>query len=150
MQPAGSVPGALSSEVGLRVHWVLESTGLWCSRERREDHGLGEHRCHHNNRTTTQVNISTQAEAHISEYSHKWTCISECFCVCSPNLSRSQSKALESLEFIPQQGEAVTTANFDNIRRYLIKVQVNVLLPCLCHDRCLEQLYNRNVQIVQI
>ncbi|XP_069388473.1 alsin-like isoform X5 [Paralichthys olivaceus] len=39
----------------------------------------------------------------------------------SPNLSRSQSKALESLEFIPPQGEAVTTANFDNIRRYFIK-----------------------------
>ncbi|XP_055360815.1 alsin-like isoform X2 [Betta splendens] len=39
----------------------------------------------------------------------------------SPDLSRSQSKVLECLEFIPQHGEPVTTANYDNIRRYLIK-----------------------------
>ncbi|XP_049905725.1 alsin-like isoform X1 [Epinephelus moara] len=39
----------------------------------------------------------------------------------SPDLSRSQSKVLEGLEFIPQHGEPVTTANYDNIRRYLIK-----------------------------
>ncbi|XP_059199040.1 alsin-like isoform X2 [Centropristis striata] len=39
----------------------------------------------------------------------------------SPNLSRSQSKVLECLEFIPQHGEPVTTANYDNIRRYLGK-----------------------------
>ncbi|KAM8856113.1 alsin-like isoform 2-T3 [Spinachia spinachia] len=39
----------------------------------------------------------------------------------SPNLSRSQSKALECLECIPQHGEPVTTANYDSIRRYLIK-----------------------------
>ncbi|XP_074515820.1 alsin-like isoform X1 [Sebastes fasciatus] len=39
----------------------------------------------------------------------------------SPDLTRSQSKALECLEFIPQHEEPVTTANFDNIRRYLIK-----------------------------
>uniref|UniRef100_A0AAQ4QXW3 Alsin Rho guanine nucleotide exchange factor ALS2 a n=1 Tax=Gasterosteus aculeatus aculeatus TaxID=481459 RepID=A0AAQ4QXW3_GASAC len=39
----------------------------------------------------------------------------------SPNLSRSQSKVLECLECIPQHGEPVTTANYDNIRRYLIK-----------------------------
>ncbi|XP_041662616.1 stress-associated endoplasmic reticulum protein 2 isoform X2 [Cheilinus undulatus] len=39
----------------------------------------------------------------------------------SPDLSRPQSKVLESLEFIPQYGEQVTTANYDNIRRYLLK-----------------------------
>ncbi|XP_051814997.1 alsin-like isoform X1 [Acanthochromis polyacanthus] len=39
----------------------------------------------------------------------------------SPDLSRSHSKVLESLEFIPQYGEQVTTANYDNIRRYLTK-----------------------------
>ncbi|XP_075965332.1 alsin-like [Anarhichas minor] len=39
----------------------------------------------------------------------------------SPDLTRSQSKALECLEFIPHHGEPVTTANYDNIRRYLIK-----------------------------
>ncbi|XP_067371199.1 alsin-like isoform X3 [Channa argus] len=39
----------------------------------------------------------------------------------SPDLSRSQSKVLESLEFIPQHEEPVTTANYDSIRRYLIK-----------------------------
>uniref|UniRef100_A0A3P8SXH2 Alsin Rho guanine nucleotide exchange factor ALS2 n=1 Tax=Amphiprion percula TaxID=161767 RepID=A0A3P8SXH2_AMPPE len=39
----------------------------------------------------------------------------------SPDLSRSHSKVLESLEFIPQYGEPVTTANYDNIRRYLTK-----------------------------
>ncbi|XP_069554738.1 alsin isoform X1 [Brachyistius frenatus] len=39
----------------------------------------------------------------------------------SPDLSRSQSKALECLELIPQFGKAVTTANYDNIRRYLTK-----------------------------
>ncbi|XP_017279385.1 alsin isoform X2 [Kryptolebias marmoratus] len=39
----------------------------------------------------------------------------------SPDLSKSQSKVLESLEFIPQYGEPVTTANYDNIRRYLTK-----------------------------
>lgn len=49
-----------------------------------------------------------------------------CVFVCSPDLSRSQSKVLECLEFIPQHGEPVTTANYDNIRRYLIKVQVAV------------------------
>ncbi|XP_067459329.1 alsin-like isoform X2 [Thunnus thynnus] len=38
-----------------------------------------------------------------------------------PNLSRSQTKILEGLEFIPQHGEPVTTANYDNIRRYLTK-----------------------------
>uniref|UniRef100_A0A8D3A2Y2 VPS9 domain-containing protein n=1 Tax=Scophthalmus maximus TaxID=52904 RepID=A0A8D3A2Y2_SCOMX len=35
--------------------------------------------------------------------------------------SRSESKVLECLEFIPPEGESVTTANYDNIRRYLIK-----------------------------
>lgn len=44
-----------------------------------------------------------------------------CLCV-SPNLSRSQNKVLESLEIIPQHGEPITTANYDNVRRYLIKV----------------------------
>ncbi|KAK2839612.1 hypothetical protein Q5P01_013352 [Channa striata] len=39
----------------------------------------------------------------------------------SPDLSKSQSKVLECLEFIPQHEEPVTTANYDNIRRYLIK-----------------------------
>ncbi|XP_042350663.1 alsin-like [Plectropomus leopardus] len=39
----------------------------------------------------------------------------------SPDLSKSQSKVLECLEFIPQHGEPVTTANYDNIRRYLSK-----------------------------
>ncbi|XP_029314929.1 alsin-like isoform X3 [Cottoperca gobio] len=39
----------------------------------------------------------------------------------SPVLSRSQSKVLECLEFIPQHGEPVTSANYDNIRRYLMK-----------------------------
>ncbi|XP_053184200.1 alsin-like [Scomber japonicus] len=39
----------------------------------------------------------------------------------SSNLSRSQTKILESLEFIPQHGEPVTTSNYDNIRRYLTK-----------------------------
>uniref|UniRef100_A0A672IV93 Alsin Rho guanine nucleotide exchange factor ALS2 n=1 Tax=Salarias fasciatus TaxID=181472 RepID=A0A672IV93_SALFA len=39
----------------------------------------------------------------------------------SPDLSRSQSKLLESLEFIPQCGQPVNTANYDNIRRYLTK-----------------------------
>ncbi|XP_056284994.1 alsin-like isoform X1 [Pseudoliparis swirei] len=39
----------------------------------------------------------------------------------SPALSRSQSKVLECLEFIPQHEEPVTTANYANIRRYLIK-----------------------------
>ncbi|PWA31284.1 hypothetical protein CCH79_00002874, partial [Gambusia affinis] len=39
----------------------------------------------------------------------------------SPDLSKSHTKVLESLEFIPQYGEAVTTANYDNIRRYLTK-----------------------------
>ncbi|KAG7502317.1 alsin-like isoform X2 [Solea senegalensis] len=37
------------------------------------------------------------------------------------NLSRSQSKVLECLEFIPHHEDAVTTANYDNIRRYLNK-----------------------------
>ncbi|XP_041857006.1 alsin-like isoform X2 [Melanotaenia boesemani] len=39
----------------------------------------------------------------------------------SLDLSKSQTKVLESLEFIPQYGEPVTTASYDNIRRYLIK-----------------------------
>ncbi|XP_030614260.1 alsin-like isoform X3 [Archocentrus centrarchus] len=39
----------------------------------------------------------------------------------SPDLSRSQTKVLECLEFIPQYGDPVTTANYDNIRRYLTK-----------------------------
>lgn len=43
-------------------------------------------------------------------------------CVFSPDLSKSHTKVLESLEFIPQYGEPVTTANYDNIRRYLTKV----------------------------
>ncbi|XP_044073201.1 alsin-like isoform X3 [Siniperca chuatsi] len=47
----------------------------------------------------------------------------------SPDLSRSQSKVLECLEFIPQHGEPVTTANYDNIRRYLIKACETPLHP---------------------
>ncbi|XP_047226297.1 alsin-like isoform X4 [Girardinichthys multiradiatus] len=39
----------------------------------------------------------------------------------SPDLSKSHTKVLESLEFIPQYGEPVTSANYDNIRRYLTK-----------------------------
>ncbi|KAF7216143.1 alsin isoform X1 [Nothobranchius furzeri] len=38
-----------------------------------------------------------------------------------PDLSKSQSKVLESLEFIPQYGEPVTTENYDGTRRYLAK-----------------------------
>ncbi|KAK7904907.1 hypothetical protein WMY93_017514 [Mugilogobius chulae] len=38
-----------------------------------------------------------------------------------PDLSKSQSKILESLELIPQHEEIVTTANYDHIRRYLTK-----------------------------
>uniref|UniRef100_A0A8C2ZHI7 Alsin Rho guanine nucleotide exchange factor ALS2 n=1 Tax=Cyclopterus lumpus TaxID=8103 RepID=A0A8C2ZHI7_CYCLU len=47
----------------------------------------------------------------------------------SPALSRSQSKVLECLEFIPQHGEPVTTANYNNIRRYLIKACETPLHP---------------------
>ncbi|XP_076603108.1 alsin-like isoform X2 [Chaetodon auriga] len=47
----------------------------------------------------------------------------------SPDLSKSQSKVLECLEFIPQYGEAVTTANYDNIRRYLMKACETPLHP---------------------
>uniref|UniRef100_A0A7N8XQ27 Alsin-like n=1 Tax=Mastacembelus armatus TaxID=205130 RepID=A0A7N8XQ27_9TELE len=47
----------------------------------------------------------------------------------SPDLSRSQSKVLESLEFIPQHGEPVTTTNYDNIRRYLLKACETPLHP---------------------
>uniref|UniRef100_A0A665UNQ9 Alsin Rho guanine nucleotide exchange factor ALS2 a n=1 Tax=Echeneis naucrates TaxID=173247 RepID=A0A665UNQ9_ECHNA len=47
----------------------------------------------------------------------------------SPGLSRSQSKVLECLEFIPQHEESVTTANYDNIRRYLIKACETPLHP---------------------
>ncbi|XP_070770301.1 alsin-like [Enoplosus armatus] len=47
----------------------------------------------------------------------------------SPDLSRSQSKVLECLEFIPQHGEPITTANYDNIRRYLIKACETPLHP---------------------
>ncbi|CAN9497900.1 unnamed protein product [Ophioblennius macclurei] len=39
----------------------------------------------------------------------------------SPDLTRSQSKLLESLELIPQCGEPVNTGSYDNIRRYLTK-----------------------------
>uniref|UniRef100_A0A3Q2D4F0 Alsin Rho guanine nucleotide exchange factor ALS2 n=1 Tax=Cyprinodon variegatus TaxID=28743 RepID=A0A3Q2D4F0_CYPVA len=39
----------------------------------------------------------------------------------SPDLSKSHTKVLESLEFIPHYGEPVTTTNYDNIRRYLTK-----------------------------
>lgn len=47
----------------------------------------------------------------------------------SPNLSRSQSKVLESLEIIPQHGEPITTANYDNVRRYLIKASETPFHP---------------------
>uniref|UniRef100_UPI0037E9340C alsin-like isoform X2 n=1 Tax=Semicossyphus pulcher TaxID=241346 RepID=UPI0037E9340C len=47
----------------------------------------------------------------------------------SLDLSRSQNKILESLEFIPQYGDQVTTANYDNIRRYLIKACETPLHP---------------------
>ncbi|XP_051937383.1 alsin-like isoform X1 [Hippocampus zosterae] len=39
----------------------------------------------------------------------------------STDLSRSQSKVLECLECIPHHVEAVTTTNYDNIRKYLTK-----------------------------
>lgn len=47
----------------------------------------------------------------------------------TPDLSRSQSKILESLELIPQHEEAVTTANYDTIRRYLTKACETPLHP---------------------
>uniref|UniRef100_A0A8P4G5H2 Alsin n=1 Tax=Dicentrarchus labrax TaxID=13489 RepID=A0A8P4G5H2_DICLA len=47
----------------------------------------------------------------------------------SPDLSRSQTKVLECLEFIPQHGEPVNTANYDNIRKYLIKACETPLHP---------------------
>ncbi|XP_071370510.1 alsin-like, partial [Centroberyx affinis] len=46
-----------------------------------------------------------------------------------PDLSRSHSRVLESLEFIPQLGEPVTAANYDNIRRYLTKACDTPLHP---------------------
>ncbi|XP_061548671.1 alsin-like isoform X4 [Phycodurus eques] len=39
----------------------------------------------------------------------------------SPDLSRYQSKVLECLECIPHHADAVTTTNYDNIRKYLTK-----------------------------
>lgn len=45
------------------------------------------------------------------------------------DLSRSQSKILESLELIPQHEEIVTTGNYDNIRRYLGKACETPLHP---------------------
>lgn len=45
------------------------------------------------------------------------------------DLSRSQSKILESLELIPQHEEIVTTGNYDNIRRYLAKACETPLHP---------------------
>uniref|UniRef100_H3CDQ7 Alsin Rho guanine nucleotide exchange factor ALS2 n=1 Tax=Tetraodon nigroviridis TaxID=99883 RepID=H3CDQ7_TETNG len=47
--------------------------------------------------------------------------------LCSPDLSRSQNKLLESLEFIPQQ--PVTTSTYDSVRRYLIKACDTPLHP---------------------
>uniref|UniRef100_A0A674NA68 Alsin Rho guanine nucleotide exchange factor ALS2 n=1 Tax=Takifugu rubripes TaxID=31033 RepID=A0A674NA68_TAKRU len=47
----------------------------------------------------------------------------------SPDLSRSQNKVLESLEFIPQHEQPVTTSNYDSIRRYLIKACETPLHP---------------------
>uniref|UniRef100_A0A671WV43 Alsin Rho guanine nucleotide exchange factor ALS2 n=1 Tax=Sparus aurata TaxID=8175 RepID=A0A671WV43_SPAAU len=47
----------------------------------------------------------------------------------SPDLTRSQTKVLESLELIPQHGVPVTTANYDNIRRYLTKACETPLHP---------------------
>lgn len=50
--------------------------------------------------------------------------------LCSPDLSRSQNKVLDCLEFIPEHEDPVTTANYDSIRRYLIKVQVSERETC--------------------
>ncbi|KAM3862238.1 alsin-like [Diretmus argenteus] len=47
----------------------------------------------------------------------------------SPDLSRSQSRVLERLEFIPHHGEPVTAANYDNISRYLTKACETPLHP---------------------
>ncbi|XP_068602604.1 alsin-like [Brachionichthys hirsutus] len=47
----------------------------------------------------------------------------------SPELSKSQSKVLECLEVIPQHEDPATTANYDNIRRYLIKACETPLHP---------------------
>ncbi|XP_029980633.1 alsin-like isoform X2 [Sphaeramia orbicularis] len=47
----------------------------------------------------------------------------------SPDLNRSQTKILESLEFIPHHGDPVTTSNYDNIRRYLTKACETPLHP---------------------
>nr|XP_020470120.1 alsin-like [Monopterus albus] len=47
----------------------------------------------------------------------------------SPDLTRSQRKVLECLELIPQHKDPVTTANYDNIRRYLIKACETPLHP---------------------
>lgn len=49
--------------------------------------------------------------------------VSVCVCLRSPDLSRSQNKVLESLEFIPHHEQPVTISNYYSIRRYLIKVQ---------------------------
>lgn len=45
------------------------------------------------------------------------------------DLSKSQSKILESLELIPQHEEIITTGNYDNIRRYLAKACETPLHP---------------------
>lgn len=58
-----------------------------------------------------------------------------CVCVCSPDLSRSQNLVLESLEFIPQHEQPVTTSNYDSICRYLFKVQP-VKEVCVCARVC--------------
>ncbi|KAM3608464.1 uncharacterized protein V6R79_026113 [Siganus canaliculatus] len=46
-----------------------------------------------------------------------------------PNLSKSQSKVLESLELIPQHEEPITTSSYDNVRRYLVKACETPLHP---------------------
>ncbi|XP_056144962.1 alsin-like isoform X2 [Lampris incognitus] len=47
----------------------------------------------------------------------------------SPDLSRSQSRVLEHLEWIPRHGEPITASNFSNIRRYLAKACDTPLHP---------------------
>ncbi|CAJ1079928.1 alsin-like isoform X2 [Xyrichtys novacula] len=78
-------------------HWVCVFDACWSR--------LGCHAAGRGDRTTAWENIAIIITAARRQ---------------SPDLSRSQSKILESLEFIPQYGKQVTTANYDNIRRYLI------------------------------
>ena len=131
VQPGGSVRGAGRSALALRVRRMLESTRLRRCRERREDRRLGQHRCYHNNCTTTQVATATHTLTQI----FKQLCVELSVCVFVCLQPRSQPLSEQSFGVFGVYSSARRAGDHGELRQHTVIPQQGVCV-CVCVSHC--------------